>query len=316
MIKVGFIDDVRFEEYIQDEGHPESPARVRAIRGALRAAGLAEKMELIPAREATREELLLVHGPDYLRQVEETCLGITPAVLGPDVIVNEGSLLAARLAAGSSIEAVAWALKGGQRRVFCNLRPPGHHALRDEAMGFCIFNNVALAARWALEKGGLERVAIVDWDVHHGNGTQEIFWNEPRVFYSSFHQFPFYPATGAGHHIGGPEALETKLNLPMPAGAGGKEYLKLLRERLVPALVDFGAELILISCGFDAHKDDPLADIRLDEEAYGEMTKKLVQASKGAAKGRIVSVLEGGYALKAIGDSSVAHVKALLEEGA
>jgi acetoin utilization deacetylase AcuC-like enzyme len=302
-LKIGIIDDARFELHEQEPGHPESPARVAAIRDAL--AGLRGQLTAIPARQAKRDELLMVHGAEYIGFVEETCLDREPAVLGPDVVVCRGSWMAALLAAGSAIEAVQWVLQGKGRRAFGNLRPPGHHASKDQAMGFCIFNNIALAAKWALIHGGLKRVAVIDWDVHHGNGTQDLFWDEPRVFYASMHQHPFYPGTGAARK------KENLLSLPLAQGSGDEAYLRAFGETLVPALDAFKPELVLISCGFDAHQRDPLGGMALTERGYAEMTRMTVELAERHAEGRIVSLLEGGYDLRAIAESALAHVRAM-----
>ncbi len=301
---VGLVDDPRFELHEQGAGHPESPARVRAIRQALRSSGL--KLVPIPAREATRAELGLVHAPEYVHFVEECCLDKEPAVLGRDVVVCRGSWKSALLAAGSAIRATQEVLSGRLNSAFCNLRPPGHHALADEAMGFCIFNNVALAAKWALEHGGLKKVAIVDWDVHHGNGTEAAVQGDQRLLYASLHMYGpprLYPGTGARSH-------GNALNLPLPPSTGPAEHLRLFHGEVMPALRGFKPELILISCGFDAHKDDPLGALSLETEHYGEMTRALLEPS---LCGRIVSVLEGGYNLEAIAAGAVAHVEALVD---
>lgn len=303
MIQVGLVDDPRFELHDQGEGHPESPGRVRAIREALKREGLTAKATAILAREATREELLMVHTPEYVSFAEESCLDAEQTVLGPDVVVCGGSWKAALLAAGSAIEATQWVLGGEGRRAFCNLRPPGHHALPDQAMGFCIFNNIALAAKWALQKGELKRVAILDWDVHHGNGTQEIFWDESAVFYASLHQHPFYPGTGAA------KKRANLLSIPMTMMSGDADWLKKFKEEVIPAAQDFKPELVLISCGFDAHQEDPLGGMMISEQGFAEMTR----LACSLAGGRVVSMLEGGYNLEAIAASACAHVSALLE---
>jgi acetoin utilization deacetylase AcuC-like enzyme len=303
-MKVGWIDDPRFELHEQEAGHPESPARVRAIRDAVAQAGL--KLVHLAARKATREELLWVHAPEYIDFAEECCLDPEGAVLGPDVRVQRGSWEAALLAAGSAVEACRTILDGGVERAFGNLRPPGHHALRDGAMGFCIFNNVALAAKAALEEAGLARVAIVDWDVHHGNGTQDCFLGDPRVLYCSMHQFPFYPGTGS-------QSQANAFNLPLPMGCSSERYLQVFRESLLPRLDYFRPELILISCGFDGHKDDALGQLSLDASTYAEMTSLLSDCSLRHSQGRILSLLEGGYTLPAIAHSAVAHIRELLK---
>lgn len=304
MTKVGWIDDERFELHDQGNGHPESSNRVRAIRAAIKRSGLASRIIGVSAREAKREELLLVHDADYIHHVENTCLSNESSILGPDVRICHGSWQAALLAAGAAMEAVRAVLEGQVNRIFCNLRPPGHHATHNQAMGFCIFNNAALAAQSAIEMGGLKRVAILDWDVHHGNGTQDLFWDEPRVLYTSLHQHPFYPGTGA------PRQRPNLLNVALSAGSGDEACLRAFHQQVLPSIRLFDPQLLLISCGFDAHRQDPLGELNFTEAAYSAMTRHACQLGEG----RVVSLLEGGYHLEAVAACAVAHVAALFEE--
>jgi acetoin utilization deacetylase AcuC-like enzyme len=257
-------------------------------------------------RPATLAVLGLVHDPAYVEAVR-SCCAKAPAWLGPDVVVSRGSWDAALAAAGAALGAVDEALEGGASKAFCNVRPPGHHAGRSQAMGFCVFNNVALAAARALQRG-LVRVLVVDWDVHHGNGTQDLFWEEPRVLYLSTHRRGqgFYPGSGAGTEKGAGKGAGTTLNAPLPAGSGDEAFLEAFDRVLLPAARAFRPELVLVSCGFDAHQADPLGGMGLSAAGFGALTRRV--SGLGT---KIVSVLEGGYNLMALQESAVEHLRAL-----
>lgn len=284
-------------------GHPECPARLDAIRDTFAAAGVAPPC-IVP-RAATREELLRVHTADHIDEVSAYSRSRAPHP-DPDVVLSEGSWEAALLAAGGAIAACGAVLEKRLDRAFCAVRPPGHHAERNRAMGFCLFNNVAVAAQWLVAEAGLKKVAILDWDVHHGNGTQHTFYEDEQVLYVSLHQHPLYPGTGYPHERG---KNNTNLNIQLPPGAGEGEWLDALTAKALPALNAFAPEILLISSGFDAHARDPLAHQKLEAGSYAEMTNLV----KPVADGRIVSMLEGGYNLEALGDSAVAHYRALSE---
>lgn len=283
--------------------HPERPQRLNAVLGALERAGL--KPPLVKPLRAAREDLLRVHSEEHIDAIERACAG-NGRYPDPDTRMGPGSWDAAHMAPGCAIAACRAVLDGECDNVFCAVRPPGHHAERDAAMGFCIFNNVAVAAKWLRTVAGLDRVAILDWDVHHGNGTQQAFYEDPSVYYVSLHQFPHYPGTGRAEERG---EANTNLNLPMPPGAPADAWLEAVESRALPELEAFNPDFFLISCGFDAHKDDPLSDQNLEEKHYVEMTRMV----KGLAGGKVVSLLEGGYDLDALGRSAVAHFKALNE---
>jgi acetoin utilization deacetylase AcuC-like enzyme len=255
---------------------------------------------------ATRESILAVHTRSHLETIQEVCEGGGGLLDEGDTHVVRESFQAALLAAGSVLSAVDCVVTGEAMATFSAVRPPGHHAERDRAMGFCLFNNVAIGARSAQQKHGVERVAILDWDVHHGNGTQHIFEDDPTVLYISLHQYPFYPGTGARSERGIGKGEGYTLNFPLPAGTGEEMYLSILKDEIVPALSRFKPGLLFISAGFDAHKDDPLGGMELTEESFAKMTTTV----KGIAP--IVSVLEGGYNLDALSKSVERHVGAMI----
>lgn len=288
------------------DGHPESPLRLDAIRKHLQTVAPALTPDFLDAPAATRAQIARVHSGTHIDTIFATAPDEGYAELDPDTWMNKHSLTAALHAAGAAVLAVDRVMDGKNHAAFCNVRPPGHHAERNRAMGFCLFNNVAIAAAHALEQWSLKRVAIVDFDVHHGNGTQDIFEDNPRVMLCSTFQSPLYPYSGTGRtpaHI---------VNLPLPAGTEGTQYRKAVTEKLLPALDAFQPELVLFSAGFDAHVEDPLANLRLVEEDYAWITREVRTIALRHAQGRIVSTLEGGYALGALGRSVVAHLQELV----
>ncbi|HEY1070776.1 MAG TPA: histone deacetylase family protein [Thermomonas sp.] len=284
--------------------HAERPARLRTVLHALEAAHPDLDWQQAPA--ATRGQLLRVHDPRLLEAVLET----QPATLHPldaDTVLSPHSAEAALRAAGAGVAAVDAVLSGRTRRAFCAVRPPGHHATASAAMGFCLFNNIAVAARQAIDRHGLERVAIVDFDVHHGNGTQAIFERDPRVCFASAHQWPLYPESGARNETG----CGNIFNAPLPKGTDGTGFRAAWREELLPALEAFRPQLVLVSAGFDGHRLDPLAGWLLEAADYAWLTGELVALAERHADGRIVSLLEGGYDLTALAECCVAHVDTL-----
>lgn len=284
-------------------GHAERAERLRAVIAAVDAAFPGQAW--MPASLASRDALLRVHAAEHV----DAILARTPAGvewLDPDTAISPGSVEAALRAAGAGIDAVHWALAERSRRAFCAVRPPGHHAERATAMGFCLFNNIAVAAAHALDKG-VERIAIVDFDVHHGNGTQDIFSAEPRVLFASSHEMPLYPGTGAADETG----IGNIVNAPLAGGSGSAQFRAAWSQRLLPAIDRFAPCLLMISTGFDAHRDDPLASIELDADDYRWLTQALVEIADRHADGRIVSMLEGGYDLDGLAQSAVAHLRAL-----
>lgn len=285
--------------------HPECPARIHAIEDQLIASGLFGYLQHHDAPEVTREQLLRVHDGDYLDDIASKAPKAGILNLDGDTTMNPYTYPAALRAAGAVVMAVDIVMAQQVENAFCNIRPPGHHAERAQAMGFCIFNNVAVGAAHALAAHGLNRVAIADFDVHHGNGTEEIFRIDPRVMLCSTFQHPFYPYCGAdssNDHI---------INVPLKAGTSGVEFRTAVTEQWLPALERFQPEFIFISAGFDAHRDDDMGSMRLVEADYAWVTEELKRVAAKYAQSRIVSVLEGGYELHALGRSAMAHIKVL-----
>jgi len=285
-------------------GHPERPDRLVAVLEALRGA-FGDTLDWREAPRATQEQLLRVHAPSLVELVLDSSADHTVA-LDPDTMLSPHSAEAALRAAGAAVAAVDGVF-GDTSRAFCTVRPPGHHATRDTAMGFCLFNSVAVAAAHALAAHGLSRVAIADFDVHHGNGTQAIFAGEPRVLFASSHQMPLYPDSG----YPGERGVGNVVNAPLHPGAAGAAFRTAWRETLLPAIDAYAPELLLVSAGFDAHARDPLAQLALDADDYAWITGELVTLADRHAGGRVVSLLEGGYDLQALRECSVAHVGAL-----
>jgi acetoin utilization deacetylase AcuC-like enzyme len=287
--------------------HPECPERLSAISDRLIASGLDAYMLHYTATAATREQIGRVHGPGYIDEIEAASPEEGLHYIDPDTALNPNTLDAARHAAGAAVLAVDLVMRRECSTAFCAVRPPGHHAERNRAMGFCIFNSVAVGAAHALAEHGLSRVAIVDFDVHHGNGTEDIFNNDPPVLMVSTFQHPLYPYCGTDN------PAENMVNVPLRAGSGSDEFRAAVQEHWLPALEAHRPELILISAGFDAHREDPLAGLKLVEADYAWVTRELMQVAERHAQGRIVSLLEGGYSLSALGRSATEHVRMLLE---
>jgi len=308
---IGLVWDDRFLAHAAP-GHVERPERLLAIRKALEAAGWWDRLTPLPARPVDDADLLRVHTPDHVDRVRATASAGGVVWFDGDTYACPASAEAALRAAGGVCAACDAVLEGEVTAAFCAVRPPGHHACRDRAMGFCLFNNVAVAARRLLEVHGLGRVLILDWDVHHGNGTQEAFWRDPRVLYVSTHQWPHYPGTGTGDQAGAGEGADLTANFPLPAGAGDDAFLAAIDAGLARAAA-FEPEFVLVSAGFDGHRDDPLSGLRLTESAFAEATRRACDVARQTAGGRVVSTLEGGYAAGALGRSVVAHVSALAE---
>ena len=299
-------------EHLVPEGHPERPARLEAMEKLLATEHFAD-LAREEAPKALREHLLLAHAGEHVTHIESLVPDEGLTQVDPDTWLSPRSMEAALRAAGAAVRAVDAVANMEADNAFCAIRPPGHHAESHRAMGFCLFNNAAIAARYAQEAYDVERVAIVDFDVHHGNGTQEIFWSDADVLYCSTHQMPAYPGSGDASETG---EHGNVINCPLPPGAGSAQFREAVRARILPALDAFEPEFLVLSAGFDAHERDPLASLKLREEDYVWITLTLMEAAERMCAGRIVSVLEGGYDLPALAASVAVHVQALMKGAA
>jgi acetoin utilization deacetylase AcuC-like enzyme len=295
-------------EHITPPGHPERPDRLKAIARVLENDGFAA----LDRKEAPRADVSavrLAHPADYIERIESAVPETGIVRIDADTSMSPKSFEAALTAVGAAIAAVDDVYSGAADNIFAAVRPPGHHAERETAMGFCLFNNVAIAARHAQKAHGAEKVAIVDWDVHHGNGTQDIFWSDPSVLYASTHQMPLYPGTGAANETGAGNIV----NAPLSPGSGGELFREAFNSRVLPAIDRFRPDLIVISAGFDAHHRDPLAEINLVEDDFDWATGQLMERAGRFAGGRLVSLLEGGYDLQGLAFSVAAHVGRMMK---
>jgi acetoin utilization deacetylase AcuC-like enzyme len=306
MATTAFITHPSCLQHEMGPDHPESPGRLTAIYDHLASSGLDAQLSRHEAPAATLEQLSRVHDRGYIEAIEAAAPASGLCYLDPDTALNPFSVTAALHAAGGVVHAVDLVCGGRYRNAFCAVRPPGHHAESRRAMGFCVFNSVAVGAAHAMAAHGLSRVAIVDFDVHHGNGTEEMFTGDPRVLMVSTFQYPLYPYSGVDN------PAPNMVNIPLSAGSGSAEFRDAVRKHWLPALDEHRPELILFSAGFDAHREDPLAGLAFSEDDYAWVTRELAGVAKSHAQGRIVSSLEGGYALGALGRSVVAHVRELV----
>ena len=306
------IDPV-FKLHTTGSRHPERPARIDAVTRSLEEAELLPKLGRIARRAASDEELLLCHTPEYVQLVRREISAGARMLSTGDTAVSEKSLEVALEAAGGLLNAVDAVVGREAKNAFCVVRPPGHHATPDRGMGFCIFNNIAIAARYAQKKHGIGKVLIADWDVHHGNGTQDTFYRDGSVFFFSTHQSPWYPGTGKTWETGEGAGRGTTLNAPFPAGAGRTEIVGAFRDKLVKLANEFKPELVMISAGFDSRLGDPLGKFTLDDRDFADLTGILLEIAERHAGGRLVSVLEGGYSLEGLGAAAASHVEALAQ---
>ncbi|MFQ6615536.1 MAG: histone deacetylase family protein [Fidelibacterota bacterium] len=296
-------------------GHPESPSRLETIMDHIESVRLGASLKIIHPQPASRETVGLVHDDDYVDGLEGAYSRGRRVLDGGDTVISEDSFSVGLLATGGVTEAVRQISHGSVRNAFCLVRPPGHHAETGTAMGFCLFNHVAVAARYAQETFDVERIFILDWDVHHGNGTQHIFESDPSVFYVSLHQYPFYPGTGDRTETGTGPGLGTTQNFPLRAGSGDREYLDIMENSVSDTVLRFRPGLIIVSCGFDAHARDPLANMDVSTEAFKMMTKITADLAEEVCCGRLLSVLEGGYDLVALRECAEAHLAVLAGGG-
>lgn len=307
----GFVYHADYLKHCTGLHHPERPARLTAILRLLEKSGVLSRLISIAPYPATAEQLLSVHTQEYLEKVRTFCKDKI-SYFDSDTSVCKDSFDVACLAAGGVLAACDAVAKQDITNAFCAVRPPGHHASGNRSMGFCIFNNVAIAARYLQNKYSFRKILIIDWDAHHGNGTQEIFYDDPSVFYFSIHQYPHYPGTGSSKETGDEQAKGYTLNLPMMKESGNEDYIREFQEQLIPTVSLFKPDFILISAGFDCHRDDPLADMDITEEGFAQMTQISKDIAKKCCNGRLVSALEGGYNLHSLASSVEAHIRCLL----
>lgn len=303
-----------YRDHLVGRQHPERPERYDAVAEGLSKAGLLQAALRIPPRVATEDEMLLCHTRHYLHLAQKDIESGYSSLSTGDTDVTPNSWEIARRAAGGVLNAVDAVLTGEARNAFCVVRPPGHHATLNRGMGFCILNNAAIAARYAQKTHAVERVLIVDWDVHHGNGTQDIFYSDPTVFYFSTHQWPLYPGTGRRDETGAGAAEGTTMNFPFPAGSGRKEILGAVEQVLAPAAGHFRPDLVLISAGFDSRFGDLLGGFTLTDKDFADLTHAVMNIAARHGRSRVVSLLEGGYTLSGLASAAVAHVEALMTE--
>ena len=305
--KTGFVYHRDYLNHDTGPNHPERPDRLRASLAALQESDIWEELHPIEPTPASTAQLLYVHEPTYPDHIKQHCDAEVP--LTYDTTVVKASYAIALLSAGGVLRAADAVATGTVRNAFAMVRPPGHHATSNRSMGFCLFNNIAIAARYLQREHGVGKVAIVDWDVHHGNGTQDIFYEDESVFFFSIHQSPLYPGTGSSYERGSGKARGTNLNVPMPAGSGDTEYSTVFTDILISALQDFAPEFTLISAGFDAHYLDPLAGTELTATGFVTLTDLILDFTGGS----VISALEGGYSLEGVSESVVAHVERLVK---
>jgi len=311
MKKTGVIWDERFTKHQMGFGHPESPKRLLAINQVLDGDGVGKHLKKLETRHATKEELKFIHEESYIDEVAETAEKDI-VYLDPDTSTCKATWDAAQLAAGAVITLTDAVLKNELTNAFAFVRPPGHHAERNHAMGFCFFNNIAIGAEFAKRRNNIERIAIIDFDVHHGNGTQHAFYDREDVFFASIHRSPFYPGSGLANETGEGEGNGTTLNIPIEYGANDDVYKRIFDKRLIPAVVRFRPQLILVSAGYDAHERDPLGGMKVTTEGFRWISQAIADLAKECCNNKLVFALEGGYDLKALRDSVEASLEVLV----
>lgn len=311
MKKTAFVSSLEYKKHQTGLGHPESTRRIDAVLNAIEAAKL--DLHKIEPRAATKENLQLCHAPDYIAIAErDVASGLRQLSTG-DTTISKDSYNTALLASGGILAAVDAVVAGTVNNAFCAVRPPGHHARPAQGMGFCLFNSIAIAARYAQKKHGIGKVLIADWDVHHGNGTQDIFYEDDSVLFFDTHQHPLYPGTGMADETGSGKGLGLTINNPFPAGSGRAQVFGAFETRLLKAAEKFKPDFIFVSAGFDSRIEDPLGAFTLTDEDFVDLTRLMKKIANDHAQGRLVSVLEGGYNLEGLGKAAAAHVRALME---
>ncbi|APV45400.1 Acetoin utilization deacetylase AcuC [Dehalogenimonas formicexedens] len=312
-MKTGYVFHPSYLLHDPGAGHPEAAARLASVMAYLKSSGLLERLVKVEARRATAEEISLVHTPAYQEKINSICAS-GGGSLDADTVLSPGSCEASEYAAGGAVAAVEAVMSGTTGKCFALVRPPGHHAFPGRGSGFCVYNNIAVAARYARVKFGVRRAAILDFDVHHGNGTQGIFDDDPETMYVSVHQSPHYPGSGGVDDTGMGGGRGTKVNIPLPAGCGDAQYALVYDEIVMPAVRRFKPELILVSAGYDAHRDDPLGGMKLTETGYAAIVARIAALSEECCGGKAVFCLEGGYNLEALARSIGATFRVLVEE--
>lgn len=310
--KVGIVYHSDFLKHEAENYHPEIPERIRFVMNHLQEIGLLAELKELTFRTSAEKWIETNHGEDYINFVSRSCECGKTLLDSGDTFINQYSFEVAKLAVGGCLKAADELISGELESCFCCVRPPGHHAEYGRAMGFCIFNNVAILAKYIQIQHKIKKIAIIDWDVHHGNGTQNSFYENPSIFYFSAHQYPYYPGTGSEKEKGNKLGAGFTLNIPMSIGDGDHEYEFVFENKLVPEMEKFKPEILLISAGFDAHVDDPLAGMRITENGYSTLTKILKQIAHLYCNNRIISILEGGYNLNALACSIEKHIQILL----
>jgi acetoin utilization deacetylase AcuC-like enzyme len=311
--RTGYLTSPHFREHLTGPSHPETLSRLDFIDQRIARTDLFKELRPISPRSLDPKWVVKVHSPAYLARLRSLIPVSGVAYLDPDTPISPLSYQTALLASGGICQTLDEIFSGQIQNGFCAVRPPGHHAKISQGMGFCLINHVAVAARYAQENYGVQRIAIIDWDVHHGNGTEEIFYEDPSVFYFSVHQYPFYPGTGSSDQTGKEEGEGFTLNVPLERGSGDRDYFLVFEEILAPKMAYFKPELMIISAGFDAHVEDPLAQMEVSTEGFGRLTKIVKEMAERFCNGKILSVLEGGYHLDALAESVETHLRILLE---
>ena len=309
---MGFLYDERYLEHNPGSLHPECPERLLSTINYLKTLQWFKNLKCLKPHMADIDWILAVHSYNYIHRAEEACSKGNNILDTPDVGISKTSFDIAKLAVGGILYLADQVISGSIKNGFALIRPPGHHAEKDMAMGFCLFNNIAILAKYLQKQHGLDKILILDWDVHHGNGTQHTFEEDPSVLYVSLHQYPFYPGTGSANETGVGRGEGLTLNCPMLAGADDKDYKEAFLKRILPKVREFKPETVLISAGFDAHKEDPLANIWLSTECFRWMSERVMEIADEFSQGRIISLLEGGYNLKVLPLCVATHLEVLL----